>query len=375
AEVEYMDKTSPAIDVRFAAVDPEAFLARVEHAPGRAGEGPVSVAIWTTTPWTLPANQAVALHPDLEYVLLQCTGPQGHERLLIAEPLVKETMGRYGIEDYRVVANCRGRDLEGVKLRHPFYAREVPVILGEHVTTDTGTGAVHTAPGHGLDDYVVGERYGLAVYNPVGEDGKFLPGTELFAGEHVFKANDHVIEVLKSRGALLHAIALNHSYPHCWRHKTPIIFRATSQWFITMERLREPALRAIAGTKWIPDWGAARIQGMVENRPDWCISRQRSWGVPIPLFVHRQTGEAHPDTDRLIETVAKRVEERGIDAWFNLRPEELLGAEAANYEKVSDTLDVWLDSGVTHACVLERRPELSFPADLYLEGSDQHRGW
>ncbi|MGA9031461.1 MAG: isoleucine--tRNA ligase [Sulfuricaulis sp.] len=375
AEVEYMDKTSPAIDVRFAVVDPESFLARVEHAPGRAGEGPVSVVIWTTTPWTLPANQAVALHPDLEYVLLQCTGPQGHERLLIAEPLVKATMGRYGIEDYRVVANCRGRDLEGVKLRHPFYAREVPVILGEHVTTDTGTGAVHTAPGHGLEDYVVGERYGLAVDNPVGEDGKFLPGTELFAGEHVFKANDHVIEVLKSRGALLHVVALNHSYPHCWRHKTPIIFRATSQWFISMERLREPALRAIVGTQWIPDWGAARIQGMVENRPDWCISRQRSWGVPIPLFVHRQTGEAHPDTDLLIEKVATLVENHGINAWFDLKKEELLGADAANYEKVGDTLDVWFDSGVTHACVLERRPELAFPADLYLEGSDQHRGW
>ena len=375
AEVEYMDKTSPAIDVRFAVVDPEAFLARVEHAPGHAGEGPVSVVIWTTTPWTLPANQAVALHPDLEYVLLQCTGAHGNERLLIAEPLVKEAMGRYGIENYRVLATCRGRDLEGVKLRHPFYAREVPVILGEHVTTDAGTGAVHTAPGHGLEDYVVSERYGLAVDNPVGEDGKFLPGTELFAGEHVFKANDHVIEVLKSRGALLHAVAMNHSYPHCWRHKTPIIFRATSQWFISMERLREPALRAIVGAQWVPDWGAARIQGMVENRPDWCISRQRSWGVPIPLFVHQQTGEAHPDTDRLIEKVAKRVEERGIDAWFDLRKEELLGADAANYEKVSDTLDVWFDSGVTHACVLERRPELSFPADLYLEGSDQHRGW
>jgi isoleucyl-tRNA synthetase len=294
---------------------------------------------------------------------------------LIAEPLVKEAMGRYGIENYRVLANCRGRDLEGVKLRHPFYAREVPVILGEHVTTDAGTGAVHTAPGHGIEDYVVGGRYGLAVDNPVGEDGKFLPGTELFAGEHVFKANDHVIEVLKSRGALLHVVALNHSYPHCWRHKTPIIFRATSQWFISMERLREPALRAIVGTQWIPDWGAARIQGMVENRPDWCISRQRSWGVPIPLFVHRQTGEAHPDTDLLIEKVAARVEDHGINAWFDLKTEELLGADAANYEKVGDTLDVWFDSGVTHACVLERRPELAFPADLYLEGSDQHRGW
>ena len=375
AEVEYIDKNSPAIDVRFEVVEPEALLARCEHPSGHEGEGPVSVVIWTTTPWTLPANQAVALHPDLEYALLQCNSPRGRERLLIADPLIKDAMGRYGIEDYRVLANCRGKDLEGVKLRHPFYAREVPVILGEHVTTDTGTGAVHTAPGHGLEDYVVGERYGLAGDNPVGPDGKFMPGTELFAGEHVFKANDHVIEVLKARGALLHVTALNHSYPHCWRHKTPIIFRATSQWFISMDRLREPALRAITDTKWIPDWGEARIQGMVENRPDWCISRQRAWGVPIPLFVHKQTGEAHPDTERLIGQVAARVETRGIDAWFDLKPEELLGGQAEHYEKVGDTLDVWFDSGVTHACVLERRPELQFPADLYLEGSDQHRGW
>ena len=375
AEVEYLDKTSPAIDVRFTAVDPAAFLARCEHSSGHAGEGPVQVVIWTTTPWTLPANQAVALHPDLEYVLLQATGPKGHERLLIAEPLVKDVMARYGIETYRVVANCRGKDLEAVKLRHPFYAREVPIILGEHVTTEAGTGAVHTAPGHGLEDFVVGERYGLAVDNPVGKDGKFLPGTELFAGEHVFKANDHVVEVLKARGALLHLEALNHSYPHCWRHKTPIIFRATSQWFISMDRLREPALRAIVGVAWIPEWGQARIQGMIENRPDWCISRQRAWGVPIPLFVHRETGEAHPETERLMEEIAQCVEKRGIDAWFDLKSQDLLGAQAGNYEKVSDTLDVWFDSGVTHSCVLERRPELPFPADLYLEGSDQHRGW
>ncbi|MHB8623788.1 MAG: isoleucine--tRNA ligase [Sulfuricaulis sp.] len=375
AEVEYMDKTSPAIDVRFAVVDPEEFLARCDHVPGHTGEGPISVAIWTTTPWTLPANQAVALHPELEYVLLQSSGSRGSERLLIADSLVKDVMARYGIENYRVIATCRGRDLDGVKLKHPFYEREVPVILGEHVTTDAGTGAVHTAPGHGLEDYVVGERYGLAVDNPVGEDGKFLPGTELFAGEHVLKANDHVIDVLKARGALLHSAALSHSYPHCWRHKTPIIFRATSQWFISMERLREPALRAIADTIWIPDWGKARIQGMVENRPDWCISRQRAWGVPIPLFVHRQTGEVHPNTDQLIEVVAQRVEQSGIEAWFALKPEEVLGQEAENYRKVSDTLDVWFDSGVTHACVLERRSELQFPADLYLEGSDQHRGW
>jgi len=375
AEVEYQDKQSPAIDVRFAAADQADFLARCEHPAGHAGDGPISIVIWTTTPWTLPANQAVALHPELDYVLIECNSGKGRERLLIAEPMMKDAMGRYGVESCRVVANCRGRDLEGVKLRHPFYAREVPVILGEHVTTEAGTGAVHTAPGHGVEDYVVGARYGLAVENPVGGDGKFLPGTELFGGEHVFKANEHVLEVLKSRGALVHAEALVHSYPHCWRHKTPIIFRATTQWFIGMERLRELALRAIANTKWVPEWGEARIQGMVENRPDWCISRQRSWGVPIALFVNQQTGESHPDTERLIEEVARRVEERGIDAWFELKPEELLGEDAAKYEKVTDTLDVWFDSGVTHACVLARRPELKYPSDLYLEGSDQHRGW
>ena len=391
AEVEYADRTSPAIDVRFTVADDAEFMGRCEHATGKgdvqgrtnvagdrmsgAIQGPISIPIWTTTPWTLPANQAVALHPELEYQILQCSGPQGTERLLVAEPLVKAVMARYGIEDYRVVANCQGRALEGVKLQHPFYAREVPVVLGEHVTTDTGTGAVHTAPGHGLEDYVVGSRYGLPVDNPVGGDGKFLPGTELFAGEHVFKVNEHVIEVLKGKAKLLHATALNHSYPHCWRHKTPIIFRATSQWFISMERLHGAALDAIRATTWIPDWGQARIEGMVTDRPDWCISRQRAWGVPIPFFTHKKTGALHPDTARFVELVAKRIEHKGIDAWFELDPKELLGSDAALYDKASDTLDVWFDSGVTHACVLERREELRESADLYLEGSDQHRGW
>jgi len=243
------------------------------------------------------------------------------------------------------------------------------------VTTEAGTGAVHTAPGHGLDDYVVGQKYGLAIDNPVDSSGKFVEGTELFAGEHVFKANDHVIEVLKASGMLILTEALVHSYPHCWRHKTPIIFRATSQWFIAMEKLRPAAMAAIAKTKWVPDWGRARIEGMVENRPDWCISRQRTWGVPIAIFVDKRKGELHPDTRNLLETVAKRVEQKGIDAWFDLEPDELLGDDADQYEKITDTLDVWFDSGVTHACVLENRDQLQFPADLYLEGSDQHRGW
>ena len=395
AEVEYEDKLSPAIDVRFEVLDDEALFARCRSTGEPHGEGPVSVVIWTTTPWTLPANQAVALHPDLEYVVVQCSSEQGVERLLLAEALMKDAMGRYGIDDYRVVATALGSELEGLKLGHPFYSREVPVILGDHVTTEAGTGAVHTAPGHGQDDYVVGSRYGLKVDNPVGSDGKFLPGTELFAGQHVFKANDAVLEVLKSRGRLVHAETLKHSYPHCWRHKTPIIFRATPQWFIAMDGvypglvgnkergddglekkgLRERALAAIREVEWLPDWGQARIEGMVQGRPDWCISRQRTWGVPIPLFVHKRSGKLHPDTLDLIDQVANRIAEQGIDAWFSLDPAELLGDQVDDYDKIEDTLDVWFDSGVTHASVLETRDGLRAPADLYLEGSDQHRGW
>jgi len=377
AEVEYADKSSPAIDVRFAVVDVEELMARVEHAPGaHKGEGPVHVVIWTTTPWTLPANQAVALNPDLEYVIVQCTGSFGQERLLMAEALMKDAMLRWDIENYRVVATCLGSELEGIGLQHPFYQREVPIILGEHVTTEAGTGAVHTAPGHGLEDYAVGRRYKLPVENPVGANGKFVEGTELFAGEHVFKANDHVVEVLKARGNLVHGEALLHSYPHCWRHKTPIMFRATSQWFIDVDAIRDQAQKAITDTRWIPEWGEARITGMVESRPDWCVSRQRTWGVPIALFVDKAKGELHPDTPRLIEEVAKRVEQKGIDAWFDLDAKDLLGDEADKFDKVTDTLDVWFDSGVSHACVVEAREELGdLPADLYLEGSDQHRGW
>jgi isoleucyl-tRNA synthetase len=381
AEVEYEDKKSPAIDVRFEVLDDEALLSRVRKDQDHPGEGPISAVIWTTTPWTLPANQAVALNADLEYALVQCNGEQGPERLLLAEGLLKDAMARYGVEDYQIIAYCSGADLEGLKLQHPFYKREVPVILGEHVTLEAGTGAVHTAPGHGQEDFVVGQRYGLKVDNPVGGDGKFLPGTELFEGQHVFKANDAVLEVLKERGKLLHVEALLHSYPHCWRHHTPIIFRATPQWFISMDQngLRAAAMEEIKviGNEngWIPDWGQARIEGMVQGRPDWCISRQRTWGVPIALFTHKVSGELHPKSAELIEQVAQRVEEKGIDAWFNLDPAELLGAEAKDYDKVPDTLDVWFDSGVTHQAVLERRDGLHRPADLYLEGSDQHRGW
>ncbi|EDN56088.1 isoleucyl-tRNA synthetase, partial [Vibrio antiquarius] len=260
----------------------------------------------------------------------------------------------------------------------PFYDFTVPAILGDHVTTDSGTGVVHTAPGHGQEDFAVGNKYNLEVANPVGSNGVYLPDTELFAGQHVFKANDAVVEVLKEKGALLHHHAYEHSYPHCWRHKTPIIFRATPQWFVSMDQagLRAKALESIKNVEWMPEWGQSRIEGMIEGRPEWCISRQRTWGVPIALFVHKETAELHPNTLELIEKVAKLVEEKGIQAWWDVDAAELLGADADQYEKVLDTLDVWFDSGVTHFSVVDAREEYNGnSADLYLEGSDQHRGW
>ena len=373
AEVEYKDKESFAIDVRFRVVDEDAFINACHNIPEGHGEGPLSVVIWTTTPWTLPANEAVALNPELEYAIVQTDD----ERLLVAEGMMKDVLGRWGIENYRVIAYGRGDSFEGQQLHHPFYDKQVPVILGEHVTLDAGTGAVHTAPGHGMDDYIVGVRYDLPVNNPVGSNGCFVDGTELFSGTHVFQANEQVIKVLQDNNALMHEAKMQHSYPCCWRHKTPIIFRATPQWFVSMDKqgLREGALREIKQVKWMPDWGQARIESMVENRPDWCISRQRTWGVPITLFIDKNTGDLHPRSEELVEEVAGLVEQEGIEAWFSRDADQLLGEEAAQYEKVTDTLDVWFDSGVTHSCVLEHRDGLSSPADLYLEGSDQHRGW
>ncbi len=376
AEVEYQDKESPAIDVMFKAVDPDAFLSACGIGPD-AGDGDVAAVIWTTTPWTLPANMAVALHPELSYQLLQVQFNNQPLRLLLESSLAESALQRYGIEQHTLLGQCQGHQLENQLLQHPFYDRQVPVILGDHVTTEAGTGAVHTAPGHGQDDFIVGSRYGLEVYNPVGSNGVFLPDTELFAGMHVNKANKAILELLEQKGVLLKLAKMKHSYPHCWRHKTPIIFRATPQWFISMDQknLRADAEKAIRETSWIPDWGQARIEGMVSGRPDWCISRQRTWGVPIPLFVHKESGELHPNTSSLIEQVAERIEKEDIDAWFEMDAKELLGDEADDYDKTSDILDVWFDSGVSHVCVLGQRDSLPFPADLYLEGSDQHRGW
>ncbi|EEZ83046.1 isoleucine--tRNA ligase [Vibrio alginolyticus] len=377
AEVEYKDKVSPSIDVRFKAADEAALLSKFELTEGHEGHGDVSIVIWTTTPWTLPANRAVCLRDDLEYVLIQTEGDNA-ERIIVAAELAKDVMDRAGIEHFHNLGFAKGADLELSQFQHPFYDFTVPAILGDHVTTDSGTGVVHTAPGHGQEDFAVGNKYNLEVANPVGSNGVYLPDTELFAGQHVFKANDAVVEVLKEKGALLHHHAYEHSYPHCWRHKTPIIFRATPQWFVSMDQagLRAKALESIKNVEWMPEWGQSRIEGMIEGRPEWCISRQRTWGVPIALFVHKETAELHPNTLELIEKVALLVEEKGIQAWWDVDSAELLGADADQYEKVLDTLDVWFDSGVTHFSVVDAREEYNGnSADLYLEGSDQHRGW
>jgi isoleucyl-tRNA synthetase len=376
AEVEYEDKTSPAIDVRFPVVDAEAFGKALGS---KGGSGPISVAIWTTTPWTLPANQAVALGAELPYALLQFEKDVGQERVLVAEPLADAVAERWGLSGYEIVGRALGKDLEGFKVKHPFYDRVVPLVLGEHVTLDAGTGAVHTAPAHGVEDFGLGIQYKLKIDNPVDGNGVYLPNTPIFAGEHVFKANDHVVQVLRDHGMLLHHEPFRHSYPHCWRHKSPVIFRATPQWFIGMDQngLRQAAMEEIKKVKWIPDWGQNRIEAMVGNRPDWCISRQRTWGVPIALFVHKQSGELHPRTAELLETVAKGVEQEGVDFWFSREEQDFLGDEAKDYDKVKDILDVWFDSGVVHYCVGEKRMGIApdQKADIYLEGSDQHRGW
>lgn len=390
AEVEYQDKVSPQIDVCFPVADTVRFRAHFPktsdavQASVQSGHPiPICVVIWTTTPWTLPANEAVAVHPESSYASVECTVTDANNAnnqkrfCIMATELVDNVMARLKITNFRVVETCQGSELENLMLHHPFYDRTVPMVLGEHVTMDAGTGCVHTAPAHGQDDYIVCEKYELPLQNPVGSDGCYISTTPLLAGVHVLKANDMIIDLLKEKNHLLHQGKLEHSYPHCWRHKTPLIFRATRQWFISMDQngLRENALDAISKVQWIPSWGQARIEGLIADRPDWCISRQRTWGTPMGLFLHRETNDIHPRTPELLERVAEKIEKDSIDAWYEIDIEEFLGSEAKHYEKAMDTLDVWFDSGVMHYCVLEKRKELSFPADLCLEGSDQHRGW
>jgi isoleucyl-tRNA synthetase len=370
AEVDYEDKTSASIDVAFFAVEPNVLLGKINK--GLAIK-PVIVPIWTTTPWTLPANEAVCLHPEIEYAVVDA----GSRYFVIAKELVETVMLRLNESNATVCGTVQGNVLDKLLLQHPFYERQVPIVLGEHVTTDSGTGCVHTAPAHGPDDYQVGQVYKLPLINPVMANGCYAEDVPLFAGLSVLKVNNQIIDLLRERQVLLHDEMMQHSYPHCWRHKTPVIFRATPQWFIAMDKngLRNTLMSEIDRVKWVPDWGKARIANMVENRPDWCISRQRAWGTPMPLFVHKNTRQLHPNTVQLMEDVAKRIEKGGIDAWFALEASELLGQDAKDYEKINDTLDVWFDSGVSHFCVLNQGDALGFPADVYFEGSDQHRGW
>lgn len=376
AEVEYKEKTSPSIYVLFHAVNESEFLScfNLKEEKIKAGNltaNDTSVVIWTTTPWTLPANEGVAIGKDITYVLIEFQDKKIVLAIDRLQDLCKDT-------PYKVLGECLGESLEFQKLKHPFYNKEVQIILGDHVTLDAGTGCVHTAPAHGQEDYAVGLKYNLPVNNPVGANGAFLDNVEFFAGLNINKANDAIVEILQNNGNLLRLEKLTHSYPHCWRHKTPLIFRATPQWFISMEQqgLRELALKVVKDdVKWVPDWGMARMEKMLYNRPDWCVSRQRVWGVPMALFIHKQTKELHPDTVKLMEKVALKVEKQGVDVWYELDAAEILGADAASYERINDVLDVWFDSGAYFFCVLEQRADLRLPADLYLEGSDQHRGW
>ncbi|GAB3056281.1 isoleucine--tRNA ligase [Stenotrophomonas tumulicola] len=387
AEIEYQDKVSPAIDVAYAARDSKALAARFGVDLPEGVE--VAVPIWTTTPWTLPASLAVSLGADIEYSLVEGPAHNGARRwLVLATALAGRSLVRYGVADVVSHGHASGAALENLLLAHPFYPqRDIPLLNGAHVSDEDGTGAVHTAPGHGQEDYAVSQQYGLleryhaGEINPVDGAGVYLPSTPpagdtVLAGVHLWKAQPLIVEVLRGSGALLAFVEITHSYPHCWRHKKPVVFRATPQWFISMDKanLRSDALAAIDQVGWFPTWGKARIQSMVDGRPDWCISRQRTWGVPIALFTHRITGEPHPRSVELMQAVADRVQAEGIDVWYSLDAAELLGAEAADYDKVTDILDVWFDSGVTHEGVLLARG-FGKPADLYLEGSDQHRGW
>ncbi|WP_317201156.1 isoleucine--tRNA ligase, partial [Janthinobacterium sp.] len=396
AEVEYQDKRDPAIDVGFSFAEPAKLAAAfglpaLPHAKG-------FIVIWTTTPWTIPSNQALNVHPEISYALVETSRDGQPLQLLLAADMVPAGLERFKLEG-RIIATCLGAALEGIRFGHPlaardaFYDRTSPMYLADYVTTESGTGVVHSAPAYGLDDFISCKAHGMqddAILTPVMGDGKFASTLPLFGGLSIWEASKPICDALREAGALFELKMFAHSYMHCWRHKTPIIYRATSQWFAGMDvtprdggpTLRETALQGIADTKFFPDWGQARLHGMIVNRPDWTLSRQRQWGVPMAFIVHKETGELHPRTPELLEQVAKLIEQDGIEAWLKLDIAELLGDEAAMYQKNKDTLDVWFDSGTTHQTVLggpagqgSHAGQLQFPADLYLEGSDQHRGW
>jgi len=395
AEVEYEDRVDPAIDVGFPLDATERGKLAAAFGLPSLPAGEVYAVIWTTTPWTIPANQALNVHPEISYALV--TTPRGH--LVIARDLVAACLKRYGLEG-KVLATAPGAALEHIRFRHPFYDRASPVYLGEFVTLEQGTGIVHSSPAYGVDDFQSSRRYGMKdddILNPVQGDGRYAESLPFFGGLSIWKANPLIVDKLREVGALFHSEKLTHSYMHCWRHKTPIIYRATTQWFVGMddvpgyhghkpaESLRTTALRGIEATTFYPEWGKARLYGMIEHRPDWTLSRQRQWGVPLPFFVDRETDALHPDTMALLELAASKVEHGGIESWFEATHEDF-GVDPAKYRKLTDTLDVWFDSGATFETVLggpdgrktrmgSHSQQTGFPADLYLEGSDQHRGW
>ncbi|MFT0531407.1 isoleucine--tRNA ligase [Castellaniella hirudinis] len=397
AEVEYADRKDPAIDVAFA-FDDRAAIARAFGLAGDVDDG--AIVIWTTTPWTIPANQALNIHPDHEYALVRLAQPRATgPLLLVAAELAEACLQRWGLTG-EIIARAPGQALDGLAFRHPLsaahpgYQRLAPIYLGDYVTLDSGTGVVHSAPAYGVEDFISCKAHGMGdadILNPVLGNGHYADSLPLFGGQLIWKANPHIVDALREAGSLLDTESHTHSYMHCWRHKTPIIYRATSQWFAGMDiapvsgpTLRDMALKGVDDTAFYPAWGRARLHAMIANRPDWTLSRQRQWGVPMAFFIHKETGALHPRTPQLLDEVAQRVERDGIEAWQTLDPRELLGDEADLYEKNRDTLDVWFDSGTTHATVLggqdhclkgSHAQQLAWPADLYLEGSDQHRGW
>lgn len=370
-ELEYQDKKSTAVDVRFKVID-AAFIKTL------SGDGPVSIPIWTTTPWTLPANEAVALNASLEYYLIQTN----QERLILAKDLYQDCLKRYQCEDYSILDSYLGTAFDALQLQHPVENRVIPLLLSDHVTSEAGTGAVHIAPMHGPEDYALGIKYQLSSNNRINTEGYYLDPWVGLEQIPVLQADEIIVRLLEKNQSLLCAQSLTHSYPHCWRHNTPVFLLATPQWFLRLQdiELKQQLNQSIETVQWFPQWGKARMRAMLGHspktaRPDWCLSRQRYWGIPLPFFMHRSTGQLHPNTLELLETIAQQVETGGLEAWYTLKPEDLLGEDASEYRKSTDILDVWFDSGVTHHTVLKKHPDLSWPADLYLEGSDQFRGW
>ena len=376
AEVEYMDKVSTSVDVLFKIVDPSDFIKRA-NTKKIDDQTDLYIPIWTTTPWTLPSNEAVAMGGEISYGIYGLRIDERDILVIIANDLKQSIENRWRVENLEMLEEITAENFSGLQLQHPFDERTIPVLLGDHVTTENGTGSVHTAPAHGHEDFQLGKENDLDLNCYVNSYGVFTNAKESFANDHIFKSESNIIERLRESGLLISNEKFEHSYPHCWRHKTPVIFRTTRQWFISMENedFRSACLNSIKDVEWKPTWGEERINGMIETRPDWCISRQRYWGVPIPLFTHKDDQTIHPDTPKLLKQIADKIEDQGIDAWFDADAEEFLSDDANSYDKSTDTMDVWMDSGIAHKTVSHLFDHITNEADLYLEGSDQHRGW